>query len=432
MTNTSWSKNLNKPIAVIGLGKSGLSAIRFLKALGYQDEDLITFDEKNPSAQISNSEELVNKQPRTLVVSPGVPLKTPWIQKLIASGALLTSEISLATSVLTTEKVIGITGSVGKSTVTSILGEGARVMDEHCFVGGNLGTPFCEYATRIVKGEKKAYWVVLELSSYQLENCEHLSLNCSAVTYLSANHLERYENLEHYYKTKMKITEITKDFCVFNKNSEDAAEASRFSKCPAILTSAQNFINQSLLSGVVLIGAHNKDNFCVAAEVAQLCEWNTEALKAMSLFRGLRHRLEFVAQVEGVKYVNDSKATAMDSVLVAVTGCLENLSEGHQLLYLLLGGKDKNLPWDQLGLLKKERNIRFIFFGACGRPASEKSGLPGDYFASMGSAVEFCQTHAKAGDIVLLSPGGTSLDEFKSFEERGDFFKRLVLAGAEA
>jgi UDP-N-acetylmuramoylalanine--D-glutamate ligase len=431
MTNTSWTKNLSKPIAVIGLGKSGLSALRFLKAIGYEEEDILTFDDKDASAQFKNPEDLVKRQPKTLVVSPGVPLKTLWIQKLLTEGALLTSELSLATSILTTEKLIGITGSVGKSTVTSILGEGAKIMDDACFVGGNLGTPFCEYATRVAKGEKKASWVVLELSSYQLENCEHLSLVGSAVTFLSANHLERYDNLDHYYKTKMKITDITKDFCVFNKNSPDAVQASRFSKCPAVLTSAEDFINQELLSSIVLIGAHNKDNFCVAAEVAHLCEWNQESLKAMAQFRGLRHRMEYVAEVEGVKYVNDSKATAMESVLVAVTGALEAVNAG-QKLYLLLGGKDKNLPWEQLGLLKKNQNIRYVFFGACGKLAGEKSGLTGEYFESLGSAVEYCQKQTVRGDVVLLSPGGTSLDEFKSFEERGDFFKRLVLAGAEA
>lgn len=431
MTNTSWAKNLNKPIAIVGLGKSGLSALRFLKALGYNDDEILTYDDKDPSAHFSKAEDLVNKQPKTLVVSPGVPLKTQWIQKLISEGCNLTSEISLATSVLTTEKIIGITGSVGKSTVTSILGEGARVMDEHCFVGGNLGTPFCDYGLRVLKGEKKASWVVLELSSYQLENCEHLVLHGSAVTFLSANHLERYENLEHYYRTKMKITEITKEFCVFNKSSVDAAEASRFSKCPAVLTSAVDFINQNLLSSIVLIGLHNRDNFCVAAEVAQLCEWTQDSLKAMSLFPGLRHRLEFVAQVEGVKYVNDSKATAMESVLVAVHGCIEGLNRENDL-YLLLGGKDKNLPWRQLGVLKQNGNIRYVFFGACGKMAAEKADLSGEYFSSLGSAVEFCQQKSKPGDMVLLSPGGTSLDEFKSFEERGDFFKRLVLAGAEA
>ncbi len=431
MTNPSWTKNLNKPIAIIGLGKSGLSAAHFLKTLGYYDEDIITYDDKDASAQFNTPDELVKKHPKTLVVSPGVPLKTGWIQKLIAEGSFLTSEISLATSVLTTEKLIGITGSVGKSTVTSILGEGAKVMDENCFVGGNLGTPFCDYANRIANGEKKAYWVVLELSSYQLENCDHLSLLGAAVTFLSANHLERYESLEHYYQTKMKITDMTKDFCVFNKKSEDAVQASRFSKCAAVLISCADFINQDLLSKIVLIGEHNKDNFCVAAEVAHLCEWNDESLKAMAQFRGLKHRLEYVAQVAGVRYINDSKSTAMESVLVAVTGCLEALAV-EKYIYLLLGGRDKNLPWEQLSFLKQKAGLRFVFFGECGNLAKKKSGLVGEYFEKLGSAVEYCQKSAVEGDLILLSPGGTSLDEFKSFEERGDFFKRLVMAGVEA
>ena len=101
-------------------------------------------------------------------------------------------------------------------------------------------------------------------------------------------------------------------------------------------------------------------------------------------------------------------------------------------MYLLLGGKDKNLPWQQLALLKQNKAIHCVFFGACGKLAKEKSGLSGEYFENLGNAVEYCQKVSKSGDIVLLSPGGTSLDEFKNFEERGDFFKRLVLASAEA
>ena len=169
----------------------------------------------------------------------------------------------------------------------------------------------------------------------------------------------------------------------------------------------------------------------VAAEVAHLCEWNDDSLKAMSQFRGLKHRLEYVAQVAGVKYINDSKATAMESVLVAMTGCLEAL-EPDRNIYLLLGGRDKNLPWDQLSVLKKNKNVHCVFFGECGNLAKQKSTLPGEYFSNFGSAFEFCQKIAQQGDVVLLSPGGTSLDEFKNFEERGDFFKRLVMAGVEA
>lgn len=431
MNNLNWSKNLKTPIAIIGLGKSGRSAYNFLLNLGYSKENLVTYDQTDSNAQFNNFNDLVKKNPQTLVVSPGVALSTDWINTLVANGAELTSEISLATSVLTTEKIIGITGSVGKSTVTSILGKGALIMDEHAFVGGNLGTPFCDYALKIISGEKKANWIILELSSYQLENCNNLQLHGSAVTFLSSNHLERYKDLEEYYKTKMKITEITKDFCVFNKSSKDAVVYSQFSKCPAVLTHAIDFFNKELLSEVKLIGSHNKDNFSIAAEVAHLCEWSQQSFIAMAEFKGLSHRLEYVANIKGVQFINDSKATSMDSVIVASTACLENLNT-QNILYVLIGGKDKNLPWEELQIFKSNKNIKCVFFGACGIIAKTKSQLEGDYFTMLGNAIEYCQKKSTQGDIILLSPGGTSLDEFKNFEERGDYFKRLVLSGAEA
>lgn len=431
MMNISWVQNLKKPIAIVGLGKSGKSALAFLKKIGFNDSDLITFDEKDSSAQIHKFTDLIKSNPNTLVVSPGVPLKTPALQKMIEDGAFLTSEIALAASVLTTEKLIGITGSVGKSTVTSLLGEAAQVADENAFIGGNLGLPFCEYATALLNNRKKAQWIVLELSSYQLENMGSLQLEYSAITYLSPNHLERYKNLQEYYETKMKITNITKDVCVFNQRSTDAVEYSKKSVCQSVLTDAEHFQDKNLLRHISLIGAHNKDNFAVAAELVQLCGWAYESVKAMATYRGLQHRLEFVAEVKGVKYVNDSKATAMDSVLVAVQGCLERVAPNRKL-FLLLGGKDKNLPWHELAILHQHNNIICIFFGACGQLAQSKAKLEGPYFESLGSAIEFCQAQAITGDTVLLSPGGTSLDQFKNFEERGDFFKRLVLAGAEA
>ena len=221
MPNTTWIKNLKTPIAVIGLGKSGLAAWRLLKAVGFLDGELLSFDDKNTSADITNSNELLAKKPQTLVVSPGVPLSTPWIQTLIQQGCFITSEISLAASIITTEKLIGVTGSVGKSTVVSLLGSALLEEDPDHFLGGNLGTPFCEYALRLLNGGSVATWVVLELSSYQLENCHGLSLNFSAITFLSENHLERYESLNHYYAAKLSITDRTKNVCVFNLSSPD-------------------------------------------------------------------------------------------------------------------------------------------------------------------------------------------------------------------
>lgn len=424
--DTSYIKNLKTPIAVVGLGKSGTSALNLLKEFGLDSSVMKSFDEKNKDADLQSLSELLAFAPNTIVVSPGVSLHSEWIKKIISSGVHLTSEISLAASLLTSEKLIGVTGSVGKSTIVSLLGAGALAFDETAFVGGNLGTPFCDYALRLLRGGPVSSWVILELSSYQLENCVNLSLDFSIISYLSPNHLERYESLEDYYQTKLKITSITKNLCLFSKTAPDCEKYAAYSKSKYKLINAENFSHQELLPKILLIGKHNKDNFALAAEMAHICNWPENSYGEMQLYRGLPHRLEFVAEINGVSYINDSKATAMDSVLVATRGCLDNIISPSKL-FLLLGGKDKNLPWTDLSILSQNTNIAPVFFGACGLQAKEQSGLAGEYFEKLGSAINFCQKRAQRGDAVLLSPGGTSLDEFKNFEERGDFFKTLVL-----
>lgn len=428
--NTSYIKNLIAPIAVIGLGKSGRSALELLVQLGFTRDQVVTYDEKNTSADFNSIENLILASPKTLVVSPGVPLNSSWIQKLMAEGAALTSEISLAASLITTEKIIGVTGSVGKSTIVSLLGAGAVSFDQNAFVGGNLGTPFCSYALGVLQGRPRADWIILELSSFQLENCDGLILDHSIVSFLSPNHLERYADLRGYYDRKLSITAITKETCLFNKSSKDCQKFAEYSKCHFKLINADNFSHHELLPKVFLIGLHNKDNFSLASEMARLCNWPDSSFIEMTQYRGLPHRLEFVVEMNGITYVNDSKATAMDSVLVATAGCLENISTTGRL-YLLLGGKDKNLPWEELATFKNNDRIVPVFFGACGPLAQEKSGLAGERFEKLGSAINFCQKRTRAGDTVLLSPGGTSLDEFKNFEERGDFFKTIVLSALD-
>ena len=246
--NTSYIKNLKLPIAIIGLGKSGHSALNLLLSMGFKKEAIILFDEKSTDAEIADPQDLLLKAPQTIVVSPGVTLELPWIKNFISSGVHVTSEISLAASLVTTEKIIGITGSVGKSTVTSILGAGVKSFDKNAFVGGNLGIPFCDYALKKIKGAPIADWVVLELSSYQLENCQFLNLEYSIITYLSSNHLERYKSLDDYYHTKLKITEITKNICLFNNTSHDCVTHAPHSKCQYKLINADNFSHKELLA----------------------------------------------------------------------------------------------------------------------------------------------------------------------------------------
>ncbi len=425
--NVDYIKNLKTPIALIGLGKSGLSAQKLLLSVGFSEADLILFDEKSSMAHFQNWDDSRLLGSQTYVVSPGVPLKNPFFKRALAEGKHITSEISLAASLLTTEKIIGVTGSVGKSTVTSLLGEALRTFDQNAFVGGNLGVPFCEYALNLVLGKEKAQWIVLELSSYQLENCPNLKLNQSIITYLSANHLERYESLEEYYSTKLHITQMTTGTCLFNQTSADAVIYSTKAACAVQFINAELYKRTQVLPQLMMIGSHNQDNFSLAAQMAKNCGWPEVAIEKMTKYKGLSHRLEFVGTVHDVAYIDDSKATAINSVLVAVSACLEALTENNNL-FVLLGGQDKNLPWNELSLLSRFENVIPVFFGACGELAKSKTNLSGEYFAKLGHAIQYCQRRAQAHDVVLLSPGGTSLDEFKNFEERGNFFKSLVLA----
>ena len=146
----------------------------------------------------------------------------------------------------------------------------------------------------------------------------------------------------------------------------------------------------------------------------------------MISYKGLNHRLETVGYFNGILYINDSKATAMDSVLVATRAALTKVNSDKNL-YLLLGGKDKNLPWSELNILKLIPNLKILFFGQCGETAKIKSELAGNYYSKLGLALDAVFKLVKTGDVVLLSPGGTSLDEFKNFEDRGNIFKELVI-----
>lgn len=427
---SEFIKNLKTPIAIVGMAKSGEAALNLLLSLGIPKQSILTFDIKLDSADYKDPQQLMeNGQPKTLVVSPGVPLTAQWIQDAKRGGVKITSELTLASSCLKGEKIIGVTGSVGKSTTVSILGAGLQSFSSSYFVGGNLGIPFAQYALDVVTNKRpQADWIVLELSSYQLENCEYLQLDYSAITYFTSNHLERYESLEHYYETKWMIQSITKNKMLLNTEGGDLVPYFEKTKPngKVILVSVKDTgLEKFKLNEAQLIGQHNQDNLALAATIAIEAGWPYKAIDGMKAFQGLVHRLENVGTIKGIRFINDSKATAMDSVLIAATAAFDTLSEKGRL-FLLLGGRDKNLPWQDLQPLKSLNGIEFIFFGECREIAQHKSLLPGPSFPTMKEALVFCFTQAKNDDTVLLSPGGTSLDEFKSFEDRGNYFKATI------
>ncbi|HRO66597.1 MAG TPA: UDP-N-acetylmuramoyl-L-alanine--D-glutamate ligase, partial [Pseudobdellovibrionaceae bacterium] len=390
--------------AIVGLGRSGLAAKKYLERRGLNPQEIVTFDSKSENADYKDPLLLMKEvKPSVLVVSPGVPLSMPWIEEAKKKGVRITSEISLACEVLTSEKLIGVTGSVGKSTTVALLGAGARAIDPHAFVGGNFGVPFCEYAVDLLSGKRaRASWIILELSSFQLENSEGLRLHLGAVTSLTANHLERYRDQEHYYETKGRL----RDHCVgpifLNRAGGDLAGWAATHPGNWVLTDpSSSSLSSSDLSSAKLIGRHNQDNLALAASVALAAGWPRASIQAMKEFAGLPHRLEDAGTFRGVRYINDSKATALSSVLIAAHAVLESVPEGKNL-FLLLGGRDKNLPWKELSDLGRRQNIRFLFFGECAAHARAASGLEGPLFDHLREALLQARAQARSGDSVLL------------------------------
>jgi UDP-N-acetylmuramoylalanine--D-glutamate ligase len=421
---------LKRPIAVVGLGLSGEAALRLLRLNRVKKEDLITFDDR-AAADYNNPQKMMEERaPRTLVVSPGVALSKEWIQDAKDHGALITSELALALNFLTIEKIIGVTGSVGKSTTVSLLEAGLKAFSPDSFVGGNIGRPLADYASDLLERKRaRAPWIVLELSSYQLENCGNLHCEISALTYLTGNHLDRYDSVGDYYDTKWSLVKRTNKSVVLNNHGGDLKKYAKGRKeSPELLWTDQN--DEELvpyeLEQAKLLGSHNQDNIALAAKIAREAGWPEAAFQGMKDFPGLPHRMENLGLRQRTRFVNDSKATTMESVKTAALGLYEQMDRKTNLV-LFLGGKDKNLPWAELAELKKIQKLKPIFFGECGAKAQELSGLSGgELFPTLKAATEAFHTFIQNGDTVLLSPGGTSLDEFKNFEERGKFFSEAV------
>jgi UDP-N-acetylmuramoylalanine--D-glutamate ligase len=255
-----------------------------------------------------------------------------------------------------------------------------------------------------------------------------LQCELSAITHLTANHLERYPSQNAYYDTKWELVKRTNKTAVLNSHGGDLQKYAKGKRESAqLLWTSQN--DEELahlhLEQAKLLGSHNQDNLAVAAKLAREAGWPEEAFQGMKDFPGLPHRMENIGVRGGVRFVNDSKATTMESVKTATLGLYDQMDRKKQII-LLLGGKDKNLPWEELKDLKKIQKLRPVFFGAVGERAKAGSGFDGPVFAKLGEAIASLRQIAQDGDTVLFSPGGTSLDEFKNFEERGKFFTETV------
>lgn len=446
-----------KKAAVYGIGKSGIAAARLLVRAGAR---VSAVDDRRED-ELGGAPALLRSLGVTLrlagrpqglldtvdllVVSPGVPLARPEIRAASAAGVKVWAEVELAWHFLRAGRLIGITGTNGKSTTTALTGELLARAGQRVFTGGNLGRPLSEAP---LEGEPFDSYCI-ELSSFQLEGIDSMRVNGAALLNFTPDHLDRYASLDEYGAAKARIFENQRegDFAVLNDDDPAVLELSRAVRVPRYTFSlrASGPSNsagraarcdggfQLRLSGLTetyavgnlaLRGEHNLQNAMAATLLARLSGASPpQAQAGLDAFPGLPHRLESARTLEGVEWINDSKATNVESSLVALRALPANI-------WLIAGGRGKGAPYKPLveSSLGKVKAVLTIGEDAAAIAAAFSESCRVHGCETLERAVARAYSLARPGDIVLLSPACASYDQFRNFEERGEAFKKLVRA----
>lgn len=444
-----------KKVTVVGAARSGIAAAKLLKRKGF----CVFLTDSNTEEKIDSSflkdinssgieHEFGSHSSRAyeadmMIVSPGVPQNSAIIKNALDKGINVISEIEAA-SWYCKGKVIAITGTNGKTTTTTLIGKMFRDAGYRTFVCGNIGIAFSD----VVDMTDENSIVVLETSSFQLDNISKFRPFISILLNVTPDHLDRYDSFEKYLESKMKITknQLNTEHFVYNYDDELVrrsaekvhASKSAFSLGPEVKRASETgaYLNTKDLiyyyymgeeniidtQKLIIKGEHNIYNAMASVISAKIFGIEKDYIrKTLENFKGVEHRLEYVRELEGIKYYNDSKATNVNSVWYALKGFSEKL-------VLILGGKDKGNDYTQIEkeVLAHCKHIVAIgssaqkvydFFN--GKISAEKAG-------DMKDAVLKCRAAASPGDVVLLSPACASFDMFDNYEHRGKVFKEIV------
>jgi UDP-N-acetylmuramoylalanine--D-glutamate ligase len=434
----------NVEVLVIGIKRSGQAAAELLKKMRAR---VRLMDEQDPGpdeqAFLERNGFRVQKQslenlgdPEVIVISPAVPADSPLLLEARARGIAVIGEVELAGFFLK-GPIIGITGSNGKTTTTALVGHILRECRIDCAVGGNIGTA----VTAMVEDSTDERWNVLELSSFQLETIFRFRANIAACLNVTPDHLDRHHTFEAYANAKARLfeTQAIGNSAVLNYDDPTCREFFKRTKAEVFWFSStqpvQNGISldgeELLLNGrpfmdrhqIKLRGRHNLENAMAAAMMARLAGAPAADIGyAIASFPGVEHRIEFVRNLNGVEYFNDSKATNVDATLKALDAFPGNL-------WVILGGKDKGGSYQPLRkpLAAKAKGVLLIG-QASGKIDTELNGaVPVIRSGKLDEAVRYAYKHARSGDTVLLAPACASFDQFDNFEHRGNTFKQLVL-----
>ena len=418
-------------VVVAGMARSGRAAVDLLCSRGAR----VRATDLQPAADLPVEFVLQSADAFAdadlIVLSPGVPFDLPLLDAPRARGVPVIGDVELAGWYLE-GPVLDITGSNGKTTTTALAGHLLRESGIPCQVGGNIGTPLCA----MVGSSRPDQWNVLELSSFQLEAAESFRAHIGAVLNLTPDHLDRHGTMERYAAAKRRLVELqhSGDHAVLNAAdplvaafaAHTRAQVHWFHGPAGVHAAAGNLYLDGAplvpLTEIPLPGAHNVENVMAAALCAHLAGAPRDRIRAaIRTFQGVEHRLEFVRELDGVRYYNDSKATNVDAALKAI----EAFPGG---LWIILGGKDKDSDYRPLAAPLRAKARAALLIGAAASKIESHLGDAVELVRSgtLAAALAEAARRARPGDTVLLAPACASFDQFDNFEHRGKVFKQLV------
>jgi UDP-N-acetylmuramoylalanine--D-glutamate ligase len=439
-----------KKMVVIGMGKTGIAAASFLGKQGAKVTvtDEKPFDQWNAEFNLIAQEKWLEigkyntdilADAGMVIPSPGVPPDNALLVAALKKKIPVMSEIELAYRFLKTP-LIAVTGTNGKTTTTTLLGEILKTSGKKVFVGGNIGTPLIGY----VEGSQKKDFVVAEISSFQLQWIEKFRPFIAILLNITRDHINYHGSFAEYRRIKTKLFEnqTKSDYAILN--AADSAQEGiggnirakivKFSSAgelksgiflennTIIFRMPDNGEEQYPLNMIKLPGLHNVENVMAAIMAARFCGCSQEnIIAAVAAFSGLPHRIEFAGEKNSVKFYDDSNGTNVGSVMRA-------LDTFAKPVILLLGGRDKDGDFETLKSSLATKAKKVILFGEARNRIESLIGgdVPTLKKTKLREAVESAYKDAHSGDVILLSPGCASFDEFANYKERGDFFKEIV------
>lgn len=440
-----------KNITVVGAKRSGVGAARLIKKFGGRPfvtdsasgAMLDEFIEMLKSNSIEFETGMHSERAfdcELMVVSPGVPSNAEIIKSAREKKIKIIGELELAASVCR-GNIIAITGTNGKTTTTSLCGHLFNTCGKKTYVAGNIGVAFSEIASDIKEDE----FVALEVSSFQLDLIESFKPKIAMILNITPDHLNRYEyKMENYIRSKLQVykNQDESDFLILNKDNDTLMESVTRHKSKSYYFSLKETLNNGtynfgddiffnedsnlkfncLVSDINLLGEHNVANSMAVITAAKIFGLdNDKIIKALRTFEGVEHRLEFVREIEGVKYINDSKATNVDSVWYALKGLPGQI-------FLILGGQDKGNDYNQIRQLVLEKVIKIYAIGSSADIVFNffHRDIKVEVKQTMEDVIHAANLEARPGDIVLLSPACASFDMYDNYEHRGKVFKEAV------